>query len=368
MSSFQVGKINNFVYLQNPKSKIMFFRHLLFFIIPIYAFCQQSKTYKVKCIAFYNVENLFDTLNDTLVFDDERTPQGSYQWNNKRYERKIDHISKVLSEIGSERTQSPPDIIGLCEIENRGVLVDLIEHPNLRAQEYGIVHFPSPDERGIDVALLYKKHSFQPTSFVSHRLILMDEFEKRNYTRDQLVVGGILDDELFYFMVNHWPSRRGGEQKSRPNRIKAAQLNKRIIDSIQNLDVHAKIISMGDFNDDPNNSSFKKVLKTKGKRRNLDSMDLFNPMEKLYKKGAGSLAYRDKWNLFDQFFMTSNLTQKDQGYFLWQVGIYAPGYLRTSHGKYSGYPFRTYAGTTYQGGYSDHFPVYLYLIKENPKQ
>ncbi|PRX56678.1 hypothetical protein CLV81_0675 [Flagellimonas meridianipacifica] len=270
----------------------------------------------------------------------------------------------MLSEIGSEKTESAPDIIGLCEIENRKVLVDLVEHQNLLAHDYGIVHFPSPDERGIDVALLYKKRSFLPTSFVSHRLMLLDELGERNYTRDQLVVSGVLDDEPIHFLVNHWPSRRGGEQKSRPNRIKAAQLNKRIIDSILNLDVDAKIISMGDFNDDPKNDSFKKVLKTKGNRKTLDSMELFNPMEKLYKQGIGSLAYRDKWNLFDQFFMTSNLIQRNKGYFLWQAGVYAPSYLRTTNGKYAGYPFRTYAGTTYQGGYSDHFPVYLLLLKE----
>ncbi|MEM8848202.1 MAG: endonuclease/exonuclease/phosphatase family protein, partial [Bacteroidota bacterium] len=287
----------------------MSLRNLFFLLIPVFVFCQKASQYQVKSVAFYNVENLFDIKNDTLVFDDERTPNGSYKWDKARYDKKIEHISKVLSEIGREKTKSAPDIIGLCEVENRSVLIDLIEHPNLLPHDYGIIHFPSPDERGIDVALLYKKHSFLPTSFVSHRLILLDEFDKRNYTRDQLVVSGILDDEPVYFLVNHWPSRRGGEQKSRPNRIKAAQLNKRIIDSIQSLDANAKIISMGDFNDDPKNDSFKKVLKTKGNRSTLDSIDLFNPMEKLYKKGIGSLAYRDKWNLFDQFFISANLTR-----------------------------------------------------------
>lgn len=120
---------------------------------------------------------------------------------------------------------------------------------------------------------------------------------------------------------------------------------------------------MGDFNDDPVNDSFKKILKAKGKQRLLDSLGLFNPMEKLYRKGVGSLAYRDKWNLFDQFFTSANLIQKNQGYFYWRAGVYAPNYLRTSNGKYMGYPFRTYAGTNYQGGYSDHFPIYLLLIK-----
>ena len=342
----------------------MLSRILFSFFIPFVFYGQQQKKYKVRCIAFYNVENLFDIQNDSLTFDDERTPEGSYQWTDLRYHKKIDHISQVLSEIGKAITNGTPDIIGLCEIENRDVLVDLVEHPNLIQHNYGFIHFPSPDERGIDVALLYKKESFLPTSFTSHRLILLDDFGERNYTRDQLVVHGILDDEPFYFLVNHWPSRRGGEQKSRPNRIKAAQLNKRIIDSIQKLDAGAKIISMGDFNDDPKNDSFKKVLKTKGKPKSLDNMDLFNPMEKLYKRGIGSLAYRDKWNLFDQFFMTSNLTQKDKGYFLWQTHIFAPQYLRTSRGRYKAYPFRTYSGTNYQGGYSDHFPIYLYLIKE----
>ncbi|MEM9362859.1 MAG: endonuclease/exonuclease/phosphatase family protein [Bacteroidota bacterium] len=344
----------------------MLLRNLLLLLMPLFACSQQDKKYKIKCVAFYNVENLFDISNDTLIFDDERTPEGSYRWNEVRYQKKIAHISKVLSEIGRKKTNSAPDIIGLCEIENRDVLLDLIQHPNLSNNDYGVIHFPSPDERGIDVALLYKKHTFLPTSFKSHRLILLDELGNRNYTRDQLVVTGILDDEPVHFLVNHWPSRRGGEQKSRPNRIKAAQLNKQIIDSIQNLDANAKIISMGDFNDDPINDSFKKVLKTEG-RKTLDSLKLFNPMEKLYKKGIGSLAYRDKWNLFDQFFMTQNLTQTNNGYFLWNTNIYAPNYLRTSEGKYEGYPFRTYAGMTYQGGYSDHFPIYLYLLKEKKK-
>ncbi len=343
----------------------MCLRYLFCFIIPLSLFSQNPKPYKVKCIAFYNAENLFDIKNDSLIFDDERTPDGDYQWNEMRYQHKIDHISAVLSGIGRDTSGLPPDIIGLCEVENREVLNDLAQHPKLIEHNYGIIHFPSPDERGIDVALLYKKNSFLPTDFVSRRLILKDEYGKRNYTRDQLVVHGILDDESMYFMVNHWPSRRGGEQRSRPNRLKAAQLNKRIIDSIRNIDMDAKIISMGDFNDDPKNDSFKKVLQTKGKVKTLDSSDLFNPMEKLYKKGFGSLAYRDRWNLFDQFFMTANLTKKTNGYFLWKTNIYAPYFLRTAKGKYKGYPFRTYSGTNYQGGYSDHFPVYLLLVKEH---
>jgi hypothetical protein len=327
----------------------------------------QEKSYQIRTIAFYNVENLFDTKNDTLIFDDDRTPEGKDQWTLERYHKKIETISKVLSEIGNNVTNTSPDIIGLCEIENKAVIEDLIQHKNLREKDYGIIHFDSPDERGIDVALLYKKAAFIPSSFISHRLLLFNEDGYRNYSRDQLVVGGFLDDEQFYFMVNHWPSRSGGEARSKPYRIEAAKLNKRIIDSIVRQDATAKIISMGDFNDDPTSDSFKKVLKSKGGFRQLEVNDLFNPMESLYKKGIGSLAYRDKWNLFDQFFFTSNLISNEKAsYSFWKAAVFTPQYLLDPSGKYKGYPLRTYAGGSYVGGYSDHFPVYMFLIKEAP--
>lgn len=338
---------------------------LTYLFVFVFFVGQAQKVFSVRSIAFYNVENLFDTKNDSLIFDDERTPDGKYHWTNLRYERKIEHISKVLSKIGSDVTKTSPDIIGLCEVENLAVIKDVIHHKNLNDKGYGIVHFDSPDRRGIDVALLFKKSAFLPSSFKSHRLLLFDDLGERIYTRDQLVVGGILDNEAFYFIVNHWPSRRGGVIKSQPNRVRAALLNKRIIDSIQKLNPEAKIISMGDLNDDPRDDSLKKVLKTKEKINQLDSTSLFNPMEKLYKKGFGTLAYRDKWNLFDQFFMTPNLIAEEKSSFsFWKVGIYAPSYLKTLEGKYKGYPLRTYSGGSYTGGYSDHFPVYLFLIKE----
>lgn len=326
---------------------------------------QNSTTYKLRTIAFYNVENLFDTTNDTLIFDDDRTPEGSYHWTKNRYNKKIEHISLVLSKIGEAKSGTSPDIIGLCEVENKKVIEDLIQHPNLRSKDYGVVHFDSPDARGIDVALLYKKDSFLPFSFKSHRLLLFDDMGDRVYTRDQLVVGGVMDNEEFYFIVNHWPSRRGGTTKSSPKRIRAALLNQRIIDSLKGIDPNSKIISMGDLNDDPRDDSLKKILKTRGKTSLRDSISLFNPMEKMYRKGMGSLAYRDKWNLFDQFIITPNLLHpKRKEYTYWKVGIYAPDFIRTETGKYKGYPLRTYAGKNYTGGYSDHFPVYLFLIKE----
>ncbi len=332
------------------------------------SFAQEPDTYQIRTIAFYNLENLFDTKNDSLVYDDDRTPDGKDQWTPLRYTHKIEHMAKVLSEIGSKENKTAPDIIGVCEVENLGVLEDLVHHEFLSAFNYGIVHFDSPDERGIDVALLYKKDAFVPVNFNSHRLLLFKLDGKRDYTRDQLIVEGLLDNEQIYFMVNHWPSRSGGEARSRPFRVEAAKLNKRIIDSVRRFNTHAKIISMGDFNDDPIDPSFKKVLKVEKNSKKLDSTSLYGPMEKLYRKGRGSLAYRDKWNLFDQFYMTSSLINNpNEGYRYWKTGIFTPPYLLDPKGRYKGYPLRTYAGGSYIGGYSDHFPVYLHLIKKlNP--
>lgn len=328
------------------------------------ALSQEARTYKIRTVAFYNLENLFDTVNDPLTLDDDRTPNGKDNWTTARYHQKIYNISKVLSEIGSTDVLTSPDIIGLCELENRQVLQDLTAHPHLRGMDYGIVHFDSPDERGMDVALLYKKKVFLPTSFASIRLLLTNDKDNRDYTRDQLVVGGILDGEEIHFIVNHWPSRSGGEAKSRLKRVDAARLNKRIIDSISKMDPEARIISMGDLNDNPIDDSLKKILKTKGKVGDLENIDLYNPMEMLFKKGIGSLAYRDQWYLFDQFFFTAHITQKiPYRYRFWKAGVYHPTYLIDKKGQYKGYPLRTYAGGNYIGGYSDHFPVYIHLIK-----
>jgi hypothetical protein len=340
----------------------------LFYLLILSCFWTHSQSenkYQLRTIAFYNLENLFDIKNDTLIYDDDRTPEGKDAWTQERYEHKLAQLSKVIAQIGSDTSKNPPDVLGVCEVENIGVLLDLVNHPNIRSYDYGIVHFDSPDERGIDVALLYRKSVFIPMAFESRRLLLSKDNDKRDYTRDQLVVEGLLDNENIHFIVNHWPSRSGGEARSRPFRLAAAKLNKRIIDSIQRNNSLAKIISMGDFNDDPVDPSFKKVLGVKGKKKQLDSMSLFGPMEKLFRRGEGSLAYRDKWNVFDQMYMTANLVDsQNESYQFWKAGIFTPNFIIDPNGKYKGYPLRTYAGGSYIGGYSDHFPVYMYLLRE----
>lgn len=343
-----------------------FWLSVFLLIISLELQAQEHRNYNIHTIAFYNVENLFDTEDNPETFDDDRTESGKDQWDERKYQKKIKNISRVLAEIGTELNTEPPSIIGLCEVENLKVLEDLVNHPNLKEFDYGIIHQDSPDERGVDVALLYRKKYFRQLNTQFRRLVIYetDNPSKRDYTRDQLVLSGNLMDEEFHFIVNHWPSRGGGEARSAYKREKAAILNKRIIDSIRRIDPGSKIISMGDFNDDPNNKSFKKVLQTVGERKLLAENSLYNPMENMLRAGNGSLAYRDTWNLFDQIYMSSNLVdQMENGFQYYRAGIFNKPYLITQSGQFKGYPYRTYGYSGYEGGFSDHFPVYIYLIR-----
>ena len=324
----------------------------------------QEKKYKVGCIAFYNLENLYDTLNDPNTNDDEFTPNGPYKYSGERYKEKLKHMSQVISQIGNEYVKGGPVIIGVSEIENRAVLEDLIKQDSLKASNYGIVHFNSPDKRGVDVGLLYQKNNFTVTSSKSVTLKIPGRTDF--FTRDQLVVGGKFNGEQLYIIVNHWPSRRGGEKRSAALRNAAADLCKSIVDSIQNIDSTAKVIIMGDLNDDPTNKSLTNHLKAKGNQAEVGKRDLYNPGYNMFKKeGLGSLAYRDSWNLFDQIIISGTLLGDDRStYKFFKAKIFNRNFLTQKEGAFSGYPLRTYVGTTYMGGYSDHFPVYIFLTKE----
>lgn len=326
----------------------------------------KEKEYEIRTIAFYNLENLFDTINDPRKFDDDRTPEGKDKYTSKVYWDKIDHMSKVIADIGRDETNTGPAIIGVSEIENQNVLEDLIASDNLKNGHYGIIHYDSPDERGIDVALLYQKLYFKPVSQSKHPLYIYNDNGKRDYTRDQLLVSGLLDGELIHIIVNHWPSRSGGEARSRPKRMAAAKLNMRIIDSLQAINLDAKIITMGDLNDDPDSPSIRDVLNAKEKKTAVKvPSGLYNPMANMHRRGLNTLAYRDGLNLFDQIIFTQPFLDKDYSTFrFYKAGIFNKQYLITQSGQYKGYPFRSYSYNTYTGGYSDHFPVYIYLIRE----
>ena len=326
----------------------------------------QDKKFKIHTLAFYNLENLFDTINDPIKFDDYSPIMELKTNRGEAYRRKITNMARVIAEIGKDVTHNTPAILGVCEVENKDVLEDIVNDSKLLEKNYGIAHFDSPDSRGIDVALLYQKSLFTPISSSAQELKIYDtQTQKQITTRDQLLVSGKLEGDLIHMIVNHWPSRRGGEARSRPKRVAAAKLNKRILDSLQAQDPYAKVIIMGDLNDDPTNPSIKNVLKAKRKRKKVDFKGLYNPFEKFYRDGLGTTAYRDNWSLFDQIIVSKTLLEKDYTSFrYYQAGIFNKNYLITPKGKYKGYPFRSWNDSGFSNGFSDHFPVYIYLIKE----
>jgi predicted extracellular nuclease len=340
---------------------------MLLAIISLNTVAQEKRNFNIHTIAFYNVENLFDTINDVNK-NDEASPMMEIKFNRSEiYKKKVKNMAQVIADIGTDLINKSPSIVGLSEVENRNVIEDLINHEYLSNEDYKIVHYDSPDERGIDVGLIYNDNVFKINSTKSHELIIYDnKSSKRNYTRDQLVVSGLLDGELIHIIVNHWPSRSGGEERSRAGRMAAAGLNKKIIDSLQNKYKNAKIITMGDFNDDPHDDSMKKILNAKKYIEDVKTNGIYNPMEVILSdQGVGSNAYRDVWQLFDQILVTEPfLNKKYDSYQFYKAGVFNESYLINKAGKYKGYPFRSFSWGSFTDGYSDHLPSYIYLIKE----
>lgn len=359
---------------------------LILFVVPMNKSWAQQKNYTIHTIAFYNFENLFDTINDPNTNDDEWTPKGAQHWTSKKYHQKLQNLSRVLFEIGSSDNPNAPTFIGGSEIENRGVLEDLVQQAKLANKDYGIIHFDSPDKRGIDVALLFQKKYFRPSSYTNIPLyvykdaveakskIKVEVVEKgedeeeinpqsnRVFTRDQLLVTGFLEGEEIHIIVNHWPSRSGGEKKTSTFREAAGSLNRKIIDSLQRINPNAKVITLGDLNDGPFNNSVKKALGAKAKKEEVPLLGIYNPFEEMAKKGLGTIAFRDSWDIFDQIMVSQSLIKNDFSSFqYWKAGIYNKPFLIQTSGLYKGYPKRHSATEV---GFSDHFPVYIYLIKE----
>ncbi len=324
----------------------------------------QGKTdYQVVAVGFYNLENLFDTTDDPLIRDEEFLPDGERAWNEEKYNEKLGNMAYVISKMGKELSPQGISVLGVSEIENKKVLEDLVAHPKLKDKDFGIIHFDSPDKRGIDVGLIYQKGHFEPIESENHPIYIY-QGERRKFTRDVLYVRGKLAGDDISFMVNHWPSRSGGEARSAPFRKAAAKRVKEIQDSIEQIRPNTKLIIMGDLNDDPTSQSVKSVLKAKKEIESVKAGGLYNPMESFYNKGIGSNAWRDSWSLFDQVILSEALLDKKQdGLFYYQAHIFNKKFLTQKSGQYKGYPFRTFAGGSYKGGYSDHFPVFVYLLK-----
>jgi hypothetical protein len=337
-------------------------------IVSLFLACSSvmSQDYRAGLIAFYNLENLFDTINTEGVNDEEFSATGIDRWTGDKYQHKIRNMALAISRIGEDDGwKGGPAIIGVSEIENRQVLQDLISDPSLKESGYQIVHYDSPDLRGVDVALLYRTRYFRVSSSTSNPLMIYDDKGLRIYTRDQLVVSGLYDGEPMYFIVNHWPSRSGGELLTRPRRNAAADLTRHLVDSLLTIDARAKIFVMGDLNDDPFNESLRKHLRAVPDAGKLKEGELFNTMYPLYKKGIGSLYYQDGLNFFDQIIVTPSLLGKDySSYKFYKAQVFNSPFLVQKDGQYKGYPLRTYVGTVFQGGFSDHFPVYVMIVRK----
>ena len=308
-------------------------------------------------ISFYNVENLFDIKNDKKTFDDDFLPNSYKNWTSDRYNNKLRKLSFAISNIGKNETGKHPALVGLAEVENAKVIRSLLNQVHLQNCNYEFIHYDSLDERGIDVALLYDKDIFEVTHSEVFTIKLYNHDGSPDYTRDILLVNGYLDGIFINVIVNHWSSRREGEKESEPKRLIASNKVSEIIMGLRNDNPDAKIIVMGDFNDDPSNMSIKSLV---------ENANLFNPMETLRSFSRGSTNHNRQWNLFDQIFFTTNFfTHSSNTLKFDEANIFDPNFLKIINGRFKGTPFRTYNGKRYEGGYSDHFPVYAIFKKKN---
>lgn len=332
-------------------------------IMPAYTQDSATKQYMVYGVAFYNLENLFDTINANGKFDLEFSPEGSRNWDSQKYRSKIGNMARAIASMKTDYTPLGPAIIGVAEVENRNVLDDLVKDEQIGQLNLQIVHHDSPDRRGIDVSLLYNPLLFEFISVSNHSLHIKDQPDFK--TRDAMCVTGRMGNDTVSVIVNHWPSRLGGEERSRYLREAAAQMCKDIADSLWRVNPNQGVIVMGDLNDDPNNNSCAKVLGAKKDHDKVERHGFYNPFWKTYDKGYGTLTYRGAWNLFDQIIVSGTLLDGDSSDVkYWRHEIIYRDFLLNQDGKYKGQPLRTFAGGRFLNGYSDHLPTQIYLIKE----
>ena len=287
-----------------------------FLLATVLSAAAQLNRYKVCVVAFYNLENLYDTVNNPIVNDDEFTPAGDKHYTAAIYADKLTKLATVLSSIGSDYSPDGPALLGVAEIENDTVLSDLVNHPLLRHRHYQFVHYDSKDSRGIDVALLYQAKYFKPLESEPLFVNIPGRSKDYAFTRDILYVKGLLDGETVHIYVNHWPSRRGGEARSSPAREAAATVCREHLEKVWLTEPAAKLLIMGDLNDDPDNRSVTVALKARGDQKEVQTGDLFNPWFKSYRQGTGTLANRDSWGLFDQIIISAGwLNTRQKGFY-----------------------------------------------------
>ena len=320
------------------------------YLIPLFTLMLNELSAQSIIVCFYNCENFYDTTDQIKVIDEDFLPSSQKNYNSIAYATKSNHLAKVIYGLGKMEKSNGIAIMGMVEIENKLVLDKLVAEPLLQKYHYKYLHFDSKDQRGVDVALIYNPSYFEPYQYKPYSLTDADHFNDYA-TRDILYVKGRLYGEWVHILVNHWPSRRGGTFLSSNKRIWASTVCKKIMDSVTKIDPLSKFIVMGDFNDNPNNTSIKKL-------------ELLNPFYSLFKNGYGSIAFRDSWSLFDQILLSRHWTVENNKLTNYKPIIYTVPDMIENQGKYQGYPKRTYDGDRFRGGYSDHFPVAL-IFKPN---
>ncbi|WP_303316322.1 endonuclease/exonuclease/phosphatase family protein [Flavivirga abyssicola] len=309
----------------------------------------------LQTVAFYNLENLFDTTEDKHTHDNDFLPTSVKKWTPKRYKNKLKKLGFAISNIGRHETGKYPAIVGLAEVENASVIEDLINSEHLEDCNYDYVHYDSLDERGIDVALLYDANAFEVTGSETFTIQLFDDDGSPDYTRDILLVSGLLDGEAIHVIVNHWSSRREGEKETEHKRMASSDKAAEVISMLRDDNPDAKIIVIGDFNDDPSSKSIKQLV---------EGSNLYNPMEVLRSYNRGTTNHNRRWNLFDQILFSTNFFKSTTDKFKFSTAnIFDEDFLKLFNGRYKGTPFRTFVGKRYKGGYSDHFPVYAIFKK-----
>jgi len=328
-----------------------------FFVISTSAlFCQNDLR-----IMFYNAENLFDTKDDSLTNDDDFLPDGFMHWTPWKYWEKLRNITRVITALGGMQS---PALVGLCEVENDSVLFDLTKRSPLRTQDYAYLISHSPDERGIDLALLYQRHQFRLINTSEYEIKFSDK--RRRPTRNLLhVVGVIISGDTLDLFLCHFPSRSDGQRETEPSRIDAAALLRSKTDSLQSLRENSNIIIMGDFNDQPNNTSLSKTLKARPVQSSSRSDALYNLFyHTLREPDVGTYKYQGRWEVLDQFIVSGNLLREGSSVQVKEkkAHIFRAAFLLEEDERYFGKkPYRTNLGPRYVGGFSDHLPIYMDL-------
>ena len=349
---------------------------LLTVILTLSSFQPQPRggRYAMYAVAFYNLENLFDTIHDVIMDtidgvpvkiadknDYEYLPDGTNAWGTMKYKAKLRNMAYALSQLAIDQLPMGPAIIGVSEVENRRVLEDLVAQPELRDRGWKIIHVEGPDRRGVDCAFLYNPKLFK---YDHHKLVryVYPNNDTTHATRGFLIASGKIAGEDVHVIVNHWPSRAAVSFY----RELGGQQVRVIKDSLLRENPNAHIIIMGDMNDDPDDKSMAVALGAKRKAKDCDKHDLWNPWwDVLRRDGVGTLKYDGLWNLFDQIVFTGNLLGKDRSSLqYYRHEVFNRDFLFQKDGRYKGNPLRTHAGGTWLNGYSDHLPTIVYFVKE----